>query len=63
MSEKLLRVKDMIAILGISKTTLNRMINSNELPRHITISKRIKMWKAGDIEQFIEQKMKQGKTS
>jgi len=52
---KILRVKDLIDMLGVSRSTLWRMEKNGLLPPRRKISTRAVGWLLADIESFIKQ--------
>ena len=50
--------KTILASLGISKTTLWRMIGRGEFPQPIKIGERLNGWRVETFEQWLESKAK-----
>jgi excisionase family DNA binding protein len=59
---KLLRIKDLINILGVSRSTIYRLIDTGELTK-VKISARTVGILEEDIEQFIKGKIHEGRRS
>ncbi|BBN60204.1 helix-turn-helix transcriptional regulator [Hydrogenovibrio marinus] len=54
-SLKLIKLKDVLALCAISKTTLYRLINSEKFPRPLQLpGGRAVAWRYRDIEEWIE---------
>lgn len=50
----LLRLPDVIAMTGLPKSTLYRMVNSGAFPRMVRLSARSVAWRMSDVAQWIE---------
>lgn len=57
-SLKIIRNDELAQELGVSKTTLWRMQQRNELPRPLKLSKRLTGWRRSQIEKWLEDKEK-----
>ena len=53
-SFRILRTKEVLEILGVSKTTLYDMIEEGRFPRPSRISKRAVGWPSPVIDAFVE---------
>jgi prophage regulatory protein len=56
MTEKLLRKKDVLALIGLSKATLHRLVQSGEFPKPIQLTKRAIAWPESVVEKWIDAK-------
>jgi len=56
MQERMLNVKEVAKMLGVSKSTVYNLINEGKLPRPIPITERLRRWKLSDILNYIEKK-------
>ena len=56
MQERMLNVKEVAKMLGVSKSTVYNLINEGKLPRPILITERLRRWKLSDILNYIEKK-------
>jgi prophage regulatory protein len=54
--ERFLRIKEVIAKVGIGRATVYALMNSGRFPRSIKISQRIARWKESDIEQWMKER-------
>ena len=52
--ERLLRIKQVMTILGISRATIYRYVASGKLPSPVKLSVRCVAWKASVIADWIE---------
>lgn len=57
-SLKIIRADELAQELGVSKTTLWRMQQRNELPRPLQLSRRLTGWRRSQIEKWLEDKEK-----
>ena len=60
MLNRIVRPKELRATLGISKTTLWKMEKAGKLPPRIQISERAVGWTESSINEFLEQKQREG---
>ena len=51
---KLLNSKDVMDALGVSESTLYRLIRSGAVPRPIKLSRQCNRWREADIEAALE---------
>ena len=58
--KRLLRIKEVLARLSISKSSVWEGCRTGRLPQPIKIGPRTTVWKAEDIDAFIENLGKQG---
>lgn len=49
-----IRVKDLVDLLGVSRSTIFRMGQRGELPKKVRIGARAVGWKISEIQAFIE---------
>lgn len=54
---RLLRVKDVLARLGISISTLYRMMLNKEFPRPTEITPGWKAWREAEVDEWIESRL------
>lgn len=55
--EKLIyRQPEVLAILGIAKTTLWRMVNSGSFPKPIKLGERVNGWKVETVKAWLDAK-------
>ncbi len=53
--EQMLTARDVCEVLRISRATLYRMLQRNEIPKPVTVSLRAKRWKSSEIDKFMEE--------
>ena len=58
--KRLLRIKEVLARLSISRSSFLEWCRTGRLPQPIKIGPRTTVWKAEDIDAFIENLGKQG---
>ena len=56
---KFLDQKEVIKRLGISRSTFLTMLKKEEFVQPIRMSVRVRVWKDTDVDNFIEQKIKE----
>ena len=54
--EKILRPKDLIKMLGISRTSLWRLEREGCFPKHLQLGVRSIGWKLSDVNQWIKER-------
>jgi len=59
MGEKLLRRVDVLQRCGISVSTLYRLMAIGKFPKNVNISERAVAWSNSEIEQWIEERMRE----
>lgn len=52
--DRLLRLKDVMEILQLSKTTIYKLVKENKFPHQVKISDRQVAWRQSDIQKYIE---------
>ena len=56
----ILRVRDVVGVTGLSKSTIYQMIKTNDFPRPLRLGKRAVGWRQSDIASWLEQRPKGG---
>ena len=51
---KLIRCKELAAMLGVSKATVWRMVRDGRLPKPLKLGERITAWRLDEVEAAIE---------
>ena len=51
---KLLRIKQLVQILGVSESTVRRYVKSGLIPQGIKQSARVTVWKSDDIQKYLD---------
>lgn len=57
-----LRIRNVLALTGVSKTQLYRLIQSGKFPRPVKISDRISVWDAELVDRWLADKLDGAKT-
>lgn len=52
----LIRTNELADLLGVSTSQIYVMINNNELPPRVRISKRACGWRESDIDEWLEER-------
>ena len=50
---RILRRREVVKLIGLSRATLYRMISSGEFPRPVQISPRCTGWRADEVEEWV----------
>ena len=59
---KLIRIKELEEITGLSRTTIWRLEKNGKFPKKVKISSRLIGWRSSDIENWIKNINKEGET-
>ena len=54
MEQKIIKIKEVLALCCISRSTVYRLIEEDKFPAPIRLSKKCRAWKISDIEKWIE---------
>lgn len=52
MAKKFLRLKDVLSITGLAKTTIYKKINEGDFPRPVKLGERCSAWLDSEISQW-----------
>ena len=52
--ERLLRVKDTAKLIGVSRSTVYRMVDDGQFPQPIRIGTRASRWRLSEVMQWME---------
>jgi predicted DNA-binding transcriptional regulator AlpA len=52
--EATLTLADLVTIYGVGKRTIWRWVAENKIPRPYAVSRRIRRWKASEIQRHLE---------
>lgn len=58
-NENLLRLRDVIARVGIQKSQIYKLMELDEFPKSVKLSYKVSCWVASEIDDWIENKIKQ----
>jgi prophage regulatory protein len=53
MTDKLLRRREVLQKIGISRSTLDRLMNRGQFPRPVEIGAKVVAWRESDVETWI----------
>jgi len=59
-SSRLLRIRDVLAIIGVSRASLYRLLQSGQFPRPVKISERAIAWREQEIAEWVETRPRLG---
>ena len=62
MLTKILRLPEVLAITGLSRSTIYRLLGSNSFPKPVKLSERTIGWFENDIELWIQSLLDQSKS-
>ena len=60
-SQSLLKLKDVIQLTGLSRTTIYNLLAENKFPKRIQITKQRIAFLSTDIDKWISEKVKAGR--
>ncbi|MGF1789796.1 AlpA family transcriptional regulator [Photobacterium profundum] len=55
--KKLITLKEVIALTGLSRSTIYKYISTREFPQQIPIGERSVRWEDGEIQSWIKKKI------
>jgi prophage regulatory protein len=55
--EQLLRIQGVSAVTTLSKSCINLWVTQGKFPRPLALSSTIKVWRASDIQSWLEMKV------
>jgi predicted DNA-binding transcriptional regulator AlpA len=55
--EQLLRIHGVSAVTTLSKSCINLWVAQGKFPRPLTLSSTVKVWRASDIQGWLEEKV------
>jgi len=53
MDDKLIRVNDVMAMLGIAKSTVWLWVKQGKIPKPIKLSRKVSVWRESDMLDYI----------
>ena len=56
MEERLLRIREVVEITALSRSTIYRMMNAGQFPQSVKITSRSVRWKLSDINAWMDSK-------
>lgn len=58
LQDRYIRMKELCKMLGISRSTIYRLVIENKFPRQIKLTERTSVWKLSDINSWVEEREK-----
>ncbi len=52
--DRLLNVKEVSALLGVSRTTLHRLVSAGNFPKPVRVGKRASRWRQSEVLVWME---------
>ena len=59
MSYRLLRIKDVVQITGLSRSSIYKFIEEGKFPKQIYLSQRTVAWSKADIDEWVQSRINQ----
>ncbi|MEQ1599833.1 MAG: AlpA family phage regulatory protein [Methylotenera sp.] len=56
--DRYLRIKELSAMLGMSKSSIYRLVQENKFPKQIKLAERTSVWRLSVINKWIEDREK-----
>ena len=57
MSEKFLRIKDVMEMTGVSKSFIWNQISLGNFPKQIVITPKMSVWREAEIQEWMQQQI------
>jgi prophage regulatory protein len=54
--DRLIRLKELIKIIGLGRSTVYKLLNEGKFPKRIKLTQRTVVWRLSEIEAWIEEK-------
>ena len=54
MEQKIIKIKEVLELCCISRSTVYRLIEEDKFPRPVRLSKQIRAWRIEDVQAWIE---------
>lgn len=54
--ERYIRIKELSEMLGISRSTIYRLLNEDKFPKQIKLTERTSVWRLSTIEKWVAEK-------
>lgn len=52
--DRLLRLRDVVVLVGLAKATIYRKVAAGEFPRPVTVGKSSVRWRESDLARWVE---------
>ena len=56
MTDSFLRLKEVLRITGLSRTSLYRYIDAGRFPRQVQVGPQVVAWSAADVARWVEER-------
>lgn len=56
----MMRLRGVLAVVGVSRSTLFRLIAAGEFPRPVALSERTRAWPSSEVEKWIAERSARG---
>jgi len=56
--DRYIRIKELVEILGICRSTIYRLVNLNMFPKQIKLSERTAVWRLSEVNEWINEREK-----
>ena len=61
LNDRYIRIKDVCEILGISRSSIYRMVQDKKFPKQIKLTERTAVWKLSAINEWVAEREKASK--
>ena len=59
--DRYIRIKELVGILGICRSTIYRLVNLNKFPKQIKLSERTAVWRLSEVNEWVNERNKLGR--
>ena len=56
--DRYIRIKELVEILGICRSTIYRLVNLNKFPKQIKLSERTAVWRLSEVNEWVNEREK-----
>ena len=61
--DRLIRLKELIKLIGLSRSTVYKLISESKFPKSIKLTERTVVWRLSEISAWVETKQQRGAQS
>lgn len=54
--DRLIRLKELIKMIGLSRSTVYKLLSEDKFPKRIRLTQRTVVWRLSEIETWIEER-------
>jgi prophage regulatory protein len=58
LEDRYIRIKELVQLLGIGRSTIYRLVKNNKFPKQIKLSERTSVWKLSAVNQWLNDREK-----